>query len=144
MKPKCILFFFLQMNGYSFLPCVSQTIFDLSPNCTWVLLGVTQRAFSPLVQAEVFLCVPSLSGSPKAIPFTGLITRAAHCDTSWLTRHHSAVCVRGRRKLMIAVRTCCTPLSIEQNGGSLLLPYMSHHCLAQQFYTPCSFFWPSC
>lgn len=55
MKPKC--FFFLQMNWYSFLPCVSQTIFDSSPKLHLSFIGALHRELSlPLVQAEVFLC----------------------------------------------------------------------------------------
>lgn len=48
---------FLQMNWYSFLACVSQTIFDLSPKLHLSFIGALHRELSlPLVQAEVFLC----------------------------------------------------------------------------------------
>lgn len=45
------------MNWYSFLLCVSQTIFDLSPKLHLSFIGTLHRELSlPLVQAEVFLC----------------------------------------------------------------------------------------
>lgn len=50
-------FLLLQMNWYSFLLCVSQTIFDLSPKLHLSFIGTLHRELSlPLVQAEVFLC----------------------------------------------------------------------------------------
>lgn len=52
-----LFFVFLQMNWYSFLPRVSQTIFDLSPKLHLSFIGALHRELSlPLVQAEVFLC----------------------------------------------------------------------------------------
>lgn len=128
------------MNWYSFSTPVSDYFWPVAEIALEFYWRVTWKAFCPLlVQAEVF-CVPSLSSSPKAIPFTGLITRAAHCDTSWLTLHHFCCLCPWQAETDDAVRTCCTPLTMEQSGSSLLLPYTSRRCLVQQFYTPCSLF----
>lgn len=112
---------FLWMNEYSayllfffpFIYFLLHTHFWLvTENGGWIFIGTLQRLeLSPFSSGWSILCSLAV-WSPKAIPFTGLITSAAHCDMSWLKPHHFCCLCPWHGDTDDAVRRRRTPLGI--------------------------------
>lgn len=88
-------------------------IFDLSLKMGVGFLSTCYRDLSFLLFSSGWSILCSLAvWSPKAIPFTGLITSAARCDMSWLKPHHFCCLCPWQGDTDDAVRRRRTPLGI--------------------------------
>ncbi len=134
-----------EMHSFSFCRWIGIVFYPVSLRLFWPVTkialefyGALHRELLSLVQAEVFLCSLT-SGSQK--PFH-LLDWSPGCPL-WHVMTHTASFL-----LFVSVAEgnwwCCQDVlyTIKHRAERRLSasPYMSHHCLAQQFYTPCSFF----
>lgn len=105
---------FLWMNEYSSCPLflLLTHFWIVTENGGWIFIDALQRLeLSPFSSGWSILCSLAV-WSPKAIPFTGLITSAARCDKSWLKLHHFCCLCPWQGDTDDAVRRRRTPLGI--------------------------------
>lgn len=92
----------------------------VTENGGWIFIDALQRLeLSPFSSGWSILFSLSV-WSPKAIPFTGLITSAACCDKSWLKPHHFCCLCPWQGDTDDAVRRRRTPLGIAWCRASML------------------------